>query len=260
MSDNKTTQRRHQILEILNQNGEVDVIQLAALFGVSRVTIRNDLNEMGKENLLQRIHSGALSIKSTNMLHYDAMLNDRMNTCKKEKIRIAKACMGLINDGDTVMIDSGTTPVYVARELSAFTNLTVITNAFMVARELLANHSIKVIFLGGDVDLAHQFTYGPTTITQLNKYRADKLILATDGISSEHGFTTYHHQEADVIFTMIQRANQVIVVSDHSKIGKEGFFHVVPISALDILVTDSKAKVSGEIEKIKNENVKIITC
>ena len=253
-----TNQRRDSIKEMLDRDGEVIVGQLADIFNVSLVTIRTDLNEMAKENLLHRVHSGAVSIKNPDKDYFDATINERMNINRSEKIAIAKACAALIQDGDTVMIDSGTTNVYVARELATRNGLTIVTNAILVAQEFLYSRSNKVILLGGDTEHFHQFTYGKDATTQLQKYRADKLILATDGISVKNGFTTLHHQEADLSLQMIKRANQLIVATDHTKLGKEGFSFIAPISYMHLLVTDAHPSSSLELDEIKRRNISVL--
>jgi len=254
----KTNLRREKIIELLEQTGEVNVVQLAMLFDVSQVTIRSDLNEMAEANLLKRVHSGAISIKTAGKAYYEATFNERMNINKLEKIKIAKACASLINDGDTIIIDSGTTALYLAKELSLRSNLTIVTNAMLVAQELLYNRSVKVILLGGDVDYYHQFTYGNDTITQLHRYRADKFILSTDGIDVKCGLTTYHHLEAEVSRSMMDRVNQVIAIADHSKIGREGFAYIAPIAKVNLIITDVQAHKSSELEKIKQEKIEVI--
>ena len=253
-----TKQRREHIIEMLQQEKEVNVAQLANHFDVSQVTIRNDLNVMDKANLLHRIHSGAISINDSNKDYFEATLNERMATNKQEKLAIAKACAMLIQDGDTVMMNSGTTNVFVARELALRNSLTIVTNAILVAQEFSYSRTNKVILLGGDIEHLHQFTYGKDASMQLQQYRADKLILATDGLSNKGGITTLHHQEADLSMQMINRTNQLIVVADHTKIGKEGFSFVAPISYMHLLVTDAQPTINNQLAEMKKGNVEII--
>lgn len=250
-------QRKKTILEMLKNDDEVKVLRLAEIFGTSGVTIRGDLAEMEQAGLLRRTHGGAVSTKKA---YYSMSLNDRMTINRAEKKQIAKACAALINDGDTLMIDSGTTTRYLAMELAERSNLTIVTNALLVAEEFVYNNSINVILLGGNLDLKYQFTFGDDTIAQLNKYRADKMILATDGISEAHGLTTYHYQEADVSRLMIERANSVIVVADHSKIGKEGFAYIAPLESIDVLVTDFSRDSAPELEAFRGKGILVEEC
>ena len=249
-----TSRRRDDILEILNREGRVNVAQLTEAFHTSDTTIRYDLKAMEAEGLLHRVHGGAVRRKKA---YYDLSLKDRMNVNKDEKVRIAKDCASLIKDGDTLMIDSGTTTRYLARELSERGNLTVVTNALLIAQEFVYSHSVNVILLGGNLDLQYQFAYGNETIAQMRKYRADKAIIATDGISLEHGLTTYHDQEAEVSRQMIARANEVIVAADYSKVGKEGFTNIAPISHVNILVTNAHAEIAPELSALRRQGIDV---
>jgi len=226
--------------------------QFVEELGVSGATVRSDLAAMEQTGLLQRIRGGAVDTKKS---YYEMSLNDRMNTNKDEKIRIAKACAELIKDGDTLMINSGTTTRYLAKELSERLNLTVVTNAVQIAQEFIYNNSINAILLGGNLDMQYQFTFGNDPIAQLQKYHANKVIIATDGISATNGLTIYAHKENDVYCQMIERAEEVIVVADHTKIGKEGFSFVAPISYINVIVTNRHADNADEIEAFRKKGV-----
>ena len=255
MKNMSTAQRREKIRELIAAQGNVSVTELAGIFGISEVTVRGDLNDMERTGLLRRIRGGAVS---TAKMYYEMSLNDRMEVNRLQKISVAKACASLIKDGDIIMIDSGTTTCYLAKELSERGNLTVLTNALQVADEFRYNRSVNVILLGGNLDARYRFTYGNDVVTQLQKYRADKAIIATDGLSAEHGLTTYHHQELDVTRMMIERSNEVLVVADHSKIGKEGFSYITGISDLDILVTDTEAANNNELKALSSLGIRVV--
>ena len=247
-------QRKNTILDILNQEAEVRVADLAGQLSVTPATVRSDLAEMEEEGLLRRTHGGAVSTKKP---YFNMSANDRMNINREEKILIAKACANLINDGDTLMIDSGSSTRYLARELALRNNLTIVTNALQIAEELYYNNSINVILIGGNLDLQYQFTYGPDAIAQLGRYRADKMILAVDGISAERGLSTYHSLEADVSRQMIERSNTVITIADHSKIGREGFFFIVPLDNIHTLITDENNEKRDELNNIKSAGIDV---
>jgi len=227
--------RRDKILELLHENGSVSVSQLVDMFHVSEVTIRADLTCMDNSGLLRRVHGGAVSVKRA---YYEMVHNDRMDINKEEKIRIAKACAAYIKEGDTLMLDSGTTNRYIARELSERGDLTVVTNSILIAQELGSKPTANVILLGGHLDIQYQFTYGADAVAQLEKYRANKMVLSTDGIGAKYGLTTYHSKELDVSRLMIERSAMVIVAADYSKIGREGFSNITEISDVDVLVTN----------------------
>jgi DeoR family fructose operon transcriptional repressor len=248
-------QRRAGILETLGREGRVNVTQLTQAFHTSDTTIRSDLRELEREGLLRRVHGGAVSLKKA---YNEMSSNDRMNINKNEKIGIAKACAALIKDGDTLMIDSGTTTRCLAKELAERGNLTVVTDALLIAQEFVYDNSVNVILLGGHLDLQYQFVFGNDAVAQLQTYRADKMVISTDGVSVEHGLTTYHHQEADVSRQMIGRANQVIAIADHSKIGKEGFSYIAPLSSIHTLVTVAHTVNETELEKFRMQGIEVI--
>ncbi len=244
--------RRKSILEMLKNDGKVKVVELSKLFNISDVTIRNDLSELEQAGMLQRIHGGAISTQKT---YYNMSLNDRMNINKEEKRQIAKVVASMVSEGDTLMLDSGTTTSIVAKELAQIKGLTIVTNALQVAQELSYQNNINVILLGGNLDARYQFTYGADAINQLSKYKADKMIIATDGVSAKEGLTTYHYLEAEVSRHMIKRANKIIAVADYSKIGREGFTYIGPIDSIDTLVTNKNADNADELESIKKKGI-----
>jgi len=251
---NNTGQRRNEILQMLAKQGKLSVAELSERFNISEVTIRSDLSELEQGGLLRRVHGGAVSSR----VSYEMSLIDRMDTNKDAKMAIAKACAGLISDGDSLMIDSGTTTQHLARELAERSNLTIVTNSILIAQEFILSRSIDVILLGGNMDAQHQFTFGNDAVAQLSKYRVNKTIIATDGICAKHGLTTYHHQELDVSRLMIERSNEVIVVADSSKIGKEGFSNIVSASSIDVLVTNKCPENSSQLTELRQLGIKVL--
>ncbi len=245
--------RRKKILELLNREGKVKVIELSKLFGISEVTIRNDLSQLEEEGLLERIHGGATSMHK---FYYNMPLLDRMKTNEAEKKKIAVACASLISNGDTVMINSGTTTLFVLQELKHVKNLTIVTNSLAIAQESGHMNNIQVILLGGNFNPQYQFAYGDDTVNQLKRYKADKLILSVDGVSAEEGITTYHYFEVEVNRQMLARANKTIVATDYSKIGRTSFAYIDSVDQADVLVTNQNAN-REEIEFIKEKGVEI---
>jgi len=245
--------RRKKILEILMQEGKVKVVDLSKLFGISEVTIRNDLSELESAGMLERIHGGAIS---THKAYYNMSLHDRMKTNETEKREIAAAVSTLISDGDTLMVNSGTTTLFAIQELKNVKNMTIVTNSIPIAQEAGYYSNAHVIMLGGNINPQYQFSYGDDAINQLKKYKADMLILAVDGISSEEGITTYHHLEAEINRQMIARVNKTIVVADYTKIGRISFAHIDSIGSIDILVTNRKAS-PEEIRKIEKKGIEV---
>ncbi len=243
--------RRQRILELLNKDGKVKVFELSKLFGISEVTIRNDLSELEAGGMLERIHGGAVS---THKFYYNMSMLDRMKTNEAEKRKIAVACAAMISDGDTVMINSGTTTLFTVCELKRVKNLTIVTNSIAISQEVGYYSDIHVILLGGNLNHQYQFTYGDDTVSQLRKYKADKLILSVDGVDTEEGVTTYHHMEAEVNRQMLSRVNKTIVVADYTKIGRSSFAYIDSIENADVLITNQEAN-RDEIKLIKEKGI-----
>jgi DeoR/GlpR family transcriptional regulator of sugar metabolism len=244
--DSGIEKRREEILDILKDEGKAKVTELSKRFNISEVTIRNDLTELEKEGLLKRMHGGAVS---TQKAYYNMSLNDRMSLQKSQKQQIGKKAASFVNEGDTLMLLSGTTTYYVAKELLDIKNITVVTNSLTIAQELSFCKYINVILLGGNLDPQYQFTYGNDAINQLQKYRADMMIASVDGISADKGMTTYHYLESEVTKQMMARSNKVLVAADYTKIGREGFAFIDSAEKADILVTDDGAQ-RKETEKL----------
>lgn len=246
-------ERRKRIIELLNHEGKVKVVDLSKLFSISEVTIRNDLTELEAEGMLERIHGGAVS---TYRSYFNMNFQERMKTNEEEKRRIAAEAASMIAEGDTVILGSGTTPMFILQELRDIKSLTVVTNSLSVAQKVGYSKNIHTIMLGGNINTQYQFTYGDDTINQLKKYKAGKLFLSADGISAEEGVTTYHHLEAEMNRQMIARANKTIVVADYTKIGRASFAYIEDIDRIDCLISNQKAS-KEEVEAVREKGVEV---
>lgn len=236
--DLKIDARRKKILEILNRDGQVRVTQLSEELGATTVTIRSDLDSLERDGYLERIQGGAVQ---TVRNYYNLEFLRRKQEYSEVKKGIASAAADIVHDGDTLLINSGTTTYYTAIELKKRKNLNIVTNSLMVATELGAYPTFRVILLGGEINTQYSFTYGNDAQEQLRRYRADYAILSMDGICIENGLTTYHAEEAVVDRIMMERAKKTMIVADRRKLGREGFLYVSEHSNIDILVTDREA-------------------
>lgn len=153
---------------------------------------------------------------------------------------IAEAAVGLIEEGDTIILDSGTTTLEIAKKLNRFQELTVVTNSLLVMKELEWNENVELIVIGGSLRRGILSLVGPLTVQALDGLIVDKAFIATNGIDFEKGITTPNLFEAEVKKAMIQSAKQVIVVADSSKIGKTSFSKVASIHDIDEFITDAK--------------------
>ena len=157
-------------------------------------------------------------------------------------------------------MNAGNTTFLTARKLLGRKNLTIITNSIAIARELVQQTGIKLIFLGGEVNAEAVFTYGWDAVTQLEQYKANKLILSASGISCSAGLTTRHMEAADLLRKMIARTATVIAVADDTKIGFESFYHVGNLDAVDMLITNPTPETEQELEKLTDKNIHVCRC
>lgn len=246
---NSTVERRSLIIEDLEFNGKVDVRELSTKLGVSEVTIRNDLAQLEKKNILIRARGGALRMDPVG-IDYHISEKDKINIKAKQRIGIAAA--KFVGSGDTIMIDSGTTSMEFVRNLDSKLELTVITNALNIANQLHQNDNVQVIIPGGVLRKKSFSLIGTAAEKSLRNYFCDKLFLGVDGIDVENGLSTPNIEEAHFNGTMIEMSHQIIVLADSSKIGKRSLALIGPISKIDVLITD--AGITNE-QKAAFENV-----
>ncbi|MCI8861118.1 MAG: DeoR/GlpR transcriptional regulator [Lachnospiraceae bacterium] len=246
--------RRQRILELLAQDGQVKVTQLSELFHTTPVTIRSDLAALEKDGYLKRVTGGAVQ---TVRNFYTMDAQQRKNYNLEAKTAIAKAVAELIEDGDTLLINSGTTTLLIASELKKRNSLNVVTNSMSVSVELASCPTFRVLLLGGEVNAQYSFSYGNTALEQLSRYKADKAILSIDGIHSQAGITTYHAEESPICRMMMERSHETIVAADFSKFGFESFSNIADIQSADYYVTNKTAD-PGTVASIKELGKKVI--
>ncbi len=228
-------ERRRKILEILNKNGSTKVRELSKLFETSEVTIRTDLADMESKGLLARVHGGAVSSYKP---YYSMNLNQRMSANQEQKELIAKKIAGMIEDNDTIMLNSGTTTLLVFRAIPQHLNLSIVTNSVAIALEGTSNPNFNIILLGGLINSKYQFTFGDDAIKQLKKYHADKLILSVDGIDINNGLSTYYDKESEIARIMLEQSNLRIVAADNSKFNRSAFTKISDLDIVDYIVTN----------------------
>jgi len=248
-----TIDRRMKTLELLNLNGQVIVNELSKLFSVSEVTIRNDLSQLEKKGLLIKTRGGGLK---TQRVGIDQHLNEKAKIFSKEKQAIGKKAANIINDADTIIIDSGTTTLEVAKHLKNIKNLTVITNALNIASQLI-NDDIRVILLGGILRHESLSLIGSIAENSINNFYCDKLFIGVDGIDTQTGIFTPNPEEAQLNRLMIELSKEIIVVTDSSKFKRKSFAFIAPISKINMVVTDSKIP-EDELKNLQNLGIKVI--
>jgi len=249
MNSSSAKERRALIMRLLEQKDEVLVTQLSKDTGISEVTIRKDLTILQNRNLLIRTRGGAMRKPVENPNEDTAIAKKRMFNFR-EKERIGEEAARLIQDGDFIMLDSGTTTLEVARHLGRFRNLRILTNSMNIATELTQYKRFDVVLLGGSVRMNSLSMVGPLALSVLRNFSGYKLFLGVDSFSLDNGVSTPSMEEALLNQIMIQQADKVIAVFDSSKFNKRSFVHIAKANELDCIITDS-AIPSGLVSKLR---------
>jgi len=249
-------ERRDQILLMLKEQSKLLVPELCTHFDVSQATIRNDLRELEASGKLKRTHGGAIPVGKAS---FDPISRDKKVDHKDEKRRIAAMAASLVEDGDTIAIDTGTTTFELARLLVGRQRLTIVTNDLMIAFFLENNSDASVVLTGGMLRKGFHCTTGPSVHEQMSKYNVDKAFMATNALSLEKGLTTPGIDLADVKKAMIRIASQVVFLVDSSKFGRISFIKFADFDVADKIITDKGAgKKTIERMQSENDNLEVI--
>ncbi len=248
---------KKRVKDILNQlhtEGRVKAHNLAELYEVSMETIRRDLELLEKQGHATRVYGGAV-LKE--MAQLEPYYGKRKTSNFIQKQKIAKKATDYLKDGETIFIDIGTTLLEFAKTIDEVKQLTVITNSIPIALELVEKPNIQVILLGGQLRTGDSSTSGFVTEDTMKLFYVDKLFLGVGAISVEHGIEDFHIIESNLRRVAIERAKQVIALTDYSKFGTRAMNHICNISSLDMLITDEGADTTI-IRRIKELGVKIV--
>lgn len=243
------------ILNLLTEEGKVFVNELSKVFNVSEVTIRNDLDQLEKKNLLIRARGGAMV--TNNMVSFDLKISKKNKLNLKEKIKIGVAAAGLVSEGDTIILDSGTTTSEVAKNLEAVRDLTVITNALNIANILINYPNLNLIIPGGMLRKTSLSLVGPIAERSLRNLFVDKLIMGVDGFDTHTGIYTPNVEEAHINNLMISIARKVILVTDSSKFNRRSLAFICGINQIHQVVTDAGIPAEDE-KRLRDGGVEVI--
>ncbi|WP_373778322.1 transcriptional repressor AgaR [Glaesserella sp.] len=248
-----SVERRSDILELLQQTSSCRVEKLAQYFGVSSVTIRNDLNNLEKQGYITRSHGFAVL---NSRLIAELSIADKRNNYPELKQRIGKLAASLLKDEERVIFDSGTTTKAIVSHLNDL-SLTILTNGLDIAMELVAYPNIEVRMTGGVLRKNAMSFSGVMADNNLRHYRFDKVFLGVDGFDLHKGVTTFNEQEAQLNRLMCEAADQVIVVTDSSKFGQYSNYIICQADQIDVLITDDKLPKNYR-EYLENVGVKVL--
>jgi DeoR family transcriptional regulator of aga operon len=250
-----TVSRRKKILERIKETGEVLVSRLSKEFNVSEVTIRNDLEHLERKNLLVRARGGA--IHTENHVGIDQRIAEKNKLHATEKAAIGKKAASLINDGDTIIIDSGTTTAEIVKHLDGIKHLSVITNALNITNLLMAHPSVNVIIPGGYLRQNAMSLVGPLAEKNLRNFFVDKVFLSTDGFDTKQGIYTPNIDEAHLNEIMIDITEEVILVTDSSKFKRKSLALICGLDKIKKVVTD-KGIPSDDKKRLEDAGVEVL--
>ena len=252
-------ERLQLILERLLADGKIFVADLAEQFELSRSAIRNDLAQLQSRGLLVRTYGGAVLPEqvNTHLVVRKSALQLRTEQYRAEKEAIGQATADLISDGDTIMIDGGSTTHHVVHHLIDKRGLTFVTNATSLLPDLLAISDADIWLTGGLLHRGFETLLGEASVDVLEHFRATKAILGIDGVSLQSGLTATNNTVALAKQKMAASSEQVIIVCDHTKFDQVCLIPIVPIEEIDYLITDSGAP-SDVVEAIRARGPTVI--
>lgn len=254
-SDSMFTMERQQRIEaLIKQKTSVQVNELAVEFKVSESTIRRDLQEMETSGLLIRTHGGAMEVSR---LNYEMSFREKEIENISDKQRIGEIAATMIQDGDTIILDSGTTTLEIAKRITA-RSVTVITNSIDIALEISNRENIELIVTGGSLRHTTRAMVGPLAENVFENFRVDKAFIGVNGISIKDGFTTPNFLEAQIKKSIIKVAKKAIIVTDRSKFNKVCFSRIGELKEASSIIT-SKSIEKEILIKFKELGMDIIT-
>jgi len=249
----KATERQLRIRQMFESRDFVDLETLCRELDASESSIRRDLDILEGEKVLKRVYGGAVPMQppANNTFNY-AEESERFSD---EKSRIAKLAAGLIKDGQTVILDGGSTVAAVARELAS-KSLHVVTNSLPIAEGLESARNIELTLTGGYLDPRIRVMLGPFCEKMLGAIRADAVIMGI-GCISEAGFSNNNTLVVGSEKKMIEIADKVIIVADHTKFGRGGMFPVAPLNAVDVVVSNRELA-PGYVELLTRNGIEVM--
>ncbi|MBU5442816.1 DeoR/GlpR family DNA-binding transcription regulator [Paenibacillus sp. MSJ-34] len=246
-------ERKKTILQLLTQDEKVRVPHLAERLNVSSETIRRDLDRLEKEGLLKKVYGGAVKAR---MHAAELPYLQRMQTNREEKEAIGKLAAGLVKDGETIMIDNGTTTIEVIRHLHERPDVTIVTHSVSAMMLAMERFPGRVIFAGGEIDVSLQSAGGALTERLLEQLKVHKAFISVGGISLVDGITDYDLKEASVSRKMMERAEEAIVLADHSKLGASAFAKIADLQEVSMMIIGRQCPEEW-IEHLRRKQIEI---
>ena len=239
------SERERKIIDILIENPHMGMGEMSRNLDVSTVTLRSSFDDLAEKGYLIRTRGGALPA-------FHPAILARQKTLTETKSAIAKEAAGLIDDGDTVMIEAGTTTALIARYLLGKRDVKVVTDSTLLLPYARSNPALHLTIVGGTFMPEAESMVGPMAVEHLKQFHVKTAFIGTDGLSVENGLTTHMMEATEVVRTMHERSDRTVLLADSGKWGQAGFARIIPLDEIDILVTDSglPEAASGEIKEM----------
>lgn len=229
-------ERQRFILAWLERKPNISVSDVTEKFGVSEVTVRADLIGLENEGKLRRVRGGAISVARSVLLSYP---EERINVNQAAKELVARKAASLVDDGDVIVADIGTTSYYLVHALIDKKDITIITGDLAIANYASFNlPSAQVILLGGRVRSGHMYLAGSLTLESMSKLYADKAFISCDGFDADRGFTVEHDFSATIKQAYIRNSRRAFMMLDASKLGRTSFYRMASVEDFDAVVLD----------------------
>ncbi len=249
-------ERQGLLVQLIEEKGRILVPEVCEKFGVSIATARRDLDAIAEQGFVRRVHGGAISARRAPP---EGPALERAQEQAAEKRAIGKAAADLVGPGETIFLGSGTTVLEVARQLVGRKDLTVITNSLLVI-DLFAHHpNITLIALGGMLRRSEMSFIGALAEQGVAELRANRVIIGIRAVDLEQGLTNDYLAEASSDRAIIRAGRELVVVADHSKLGRVSSGFVAPLSALHTLVTDDQVR-PDMVKSLKERKVRVIVA
>lgn len=248
-------QRQQNILNYLNDNYSITIQQAADLNHVSIATTRRDLDELGRAGLLRRTHGGAV-LDDPDSISSEIIHNDKMKLMVSEKIRIAQKAAQMIADGSCIFLDSGTTTLFLAKQLKDRKNLTLITNNLDIACNILLDASSTLVVTGGTRRQDYNVLMGAPAEEFVAGIRVDAVFFGADAIDPRNGLYNSSFSEIGIKRAMLTCADRRILLADHTKFGRRAIAKICDLEEFDLIITDEGLDPSAEAA-LEKKNIRL---
>lgn len=263
--------RREKIKQIIMQKGSVKTAELCNLLGASPSTVRNDLNDMARQGLIQKIHGGAAKLSETSVPKAEPILVPASNEAtnfrfqrremqnKVQKEAIAKMALSYIRDNQCILLDASSTTLTLAKHLVSFRKLLVVTNGIYTMLHLKDVPNVDTVIVGGFVSKTSGFVEGVIGADILNYLNVDIAFVSANGFSEKNGLTDFDIYEVDLKKRMLERCNHIIAMVDSSKLERVSSASFLPTEKIDILLTDDKID-PKLLQRYQKDGINVRVC